>query len=328
MVAGGRVTGCRGSLSIQYAGGGVKAWKRKFSAVGALSVKRPRIALVAKSWISWKMGLRFGLASRAAREAATVISLTFDDGWAEDVTAASLLAAYGMRGTFYVNTGTVDTDGHVSWAELAAMAAEGHEIGGHALTHVDLTTVDTAEAHRQVGDDRTNLTARGFAAFSFAYPFGAFNAEAQRIVRGCGYLSARGASGLRNITAQNDSRRHALAIPPPNPFALPTPCCIRSHTPLTALQNYIVHAERGGGGWVPLTLHRIGDDCGGDAPAPSMSPATFEGLLAWLKLRARRGTVVQTVADVILRQPGRRRRSLSWVPAEREAAVRAATRAW
>jgi peptidoglycan/xylan/chitin deacetylase (PgdA/CDA1 family) len=254
------------------------------------------------SW--WTDIGRLGLGSGAAREAATVISLTFDDGWAEDVTAASLLAAYGMRGTFYVNTGAVDTGGHVSWADLAAMAAEGHEIGGHALTHVELTRADAAEARRQVGDDRTNLTARGFAAFDFAYPFGAFNADGQRIVRECGYLSARGAFGLRNITTRNDSRRHALALPPPNPFAIPTPCCIRADTPLTALQNYIRHAEREGGGWVPFVFHRICEDCRDDDPAPSMSPATFEGLLAWLKPRARRGTVVRTVADVILRQLG------------------------
>jgi peptidoglycan/xylan/chitin deacetylase (PgdA/CDA1 family) len=245
--------------------------------------------------------------------AATVISVTFDDGWADNVTAASLLRDYGMRGTFYVNTNTVGTSAHLSWAQLAAMEADGHEIGGHALDHVDLTGVDAREAHRQILDDRARLTARGFAASSFAYPFGAFNSTVEHIVRDSGYASARGAFGLRkigyasarsalrlrSITARRDSRPYALPMPPPNPFAIVTPCCITADTPLSALQNYIKRAEDAGGGWVPLTLHRICDDCGGDAPAPSMSPATFERLLAWLEPRASRGTVVRTVADVI-----------------------------
>ena len=258
--------------------------------------------------------------------AATVISVTFDDGWADNVTAASLLRDYGMQGTFYVNTNTVGTSAHLSWAQLAAMEADGHEIGGHALDHVDLTGVNAREAHRQILDDRASLTARGFAASSFAYPFGAFNSTVEHIVRDSGYASARGAFGLRrigyasarrafgvrkieypsargalrlrSITARRDSRPYALPIPPPNPFAIVTPCCITADTPLSALQNYIMRAEEAGG-WVPLTLHRICDDCGGDAPAPSMSPATFERLLAWLEPRASRGTEVRTVADVI-----------------------------
>jgi peptidoglycan/xylan/chitin deacetylase (PgdA/CDA1 family) len=257
------------------------------------------------SWGARFRGLAF--ARRPGRDTATSISLTFDDGSATNVTAASLLAEHGMRGTFYVNTSTVDTEGHVSWANLDAMAAQGHEIGGHALEHVDLTRVGTAEARRQVGDDRATLTARGFAALSFAYPFGEFNAAVERIVRDCGYLSGRGAFGLRNITAPDDRRRYALPIPPRNPFAIPTPCCIRADTPLAALQSYIVHAEREGGGWVPITLHRVCDDCHGD-PATSLRLATFAGLLAWLEPRASRGTVVRTVADVIVPHALRKRR--------------------
>ncbi len=228
-----------------------------------------------------------------------VASLTFDDGWADNVRAASLLADHGMRGTFYVNTNTVGTRDRLSWPQLGAMAAAGHDIGGHTLDHVDLTTVTGPEARRQVADDRRNLLARGFAALSFAYPFGEFNEAAQRIVRECGYTSARAASGLRNLTARHDPRSRVLPIPPPNPFAILTPCCIRADTPLFVLQLYIGKAERRGRGWIPLTLHRISDDGGGDGPAPSMSAATFEGLLAWLERRASRGTVVRTVADVV-----------------------------
>jgi peptidoglycan/xylan/chitin deacetylase (PgdA/CDA1 family) len=65
-----------------------------------------------------------------ARAATTVVSLTFDDGWANQTTAASALDAHGMKGTFYVNTNTVGTSGHLSWAQLEAFDSAGNEVTG------------------------------------------------------------------------------------------------------------------------------------------------------------------------------------------------------
>jgi peptidoglycan/xylan/chitin deacetylase (PgdA/CDA1 family) len=228
----------------------------------------------------------------------TVVSLTFDDGWGDQATAIPILQAHGMRGTFFINSSSVGAGNRLSWAQLEAIDAAGQEIAGHTLDHLDLTTMPEAEARRQVCDDRANLVARGFVTRSFAYPFGEYNTTVKTIVRDCGYASGRGAFGLRNITATNDSRPYAGPIPPPDPYAVLTPCCINSTTTLSALQNYIIQAENGGGGWVPFVLHRICDGCG-DTEAPSMSPATLQAFLDWLQPRAAQGTVVQTVAQVI-----------------------------
>lgn len=233
--------------------------------------------------------------SAPATAAQTVVSLNFDDGTADQNAARSILAPRGMIATFYISTGKIGASGFLSWSELAALNADGHEIAGHTLDHVDLTAVDSAEARRQVCDDRTNLTARGFIARSFAYPYGEYDSAVETIVQECGYASGRAAFGLRNITAPNDSRPYAGSIPPPDPYAVLTPCCIDSATPLSALQNYITQAENNGGGWVPLVLHRVCDGCG----EPSISPATLAALLDWLQPRASHGTVVRTVSQVI-----------------------------
>jgi peptidoglycan/xylan/chitin deacetylase (PgdA/CDA1 family) len=128
-----------------------------------------------------------------------VVSLTFDDGWANQYDTVSTLAAHGMKGTYYVNTGQAGTSGFMSWDQLVALDAAGHEVTGHTLDHVDLVAVGATEARRQICDDRQNLVSRGFIAKSFAYPFGAYDTTTESIVRDCGYASGRGAFGLRNI---------------------------------------------------------------------------------------------------------------------------------
>jgi peptidoglycan/xylan/chitin deacetylase (PgdA/CDA1 family) len=225
------------------------------------------------------------------------VSLTFDDGWADQAEARSILAEHGMNATFFVNTNEIGTTGHLSWTQLDAFNADGNEITGHTLDHLDLTTLALTEARRQVCDDRANLVAHGFIARSFAYPFGEYDSTAKTIVQECGYASGRGAFGLRNITSTTDTRPYAERIPPLDRYGIRTPCCIRSDTTASTLQNYITGAENAGGGWVPLVLHRICDNCG-DTPAPSMSPATLDAFLDWLQPRAAQGTVVQTVGQV------------------------------
>jgi peptidoglycan/xylan/chitin deacetylase (PgdA/CDA1 family) len=238
-------------------------------------------------------------APAGAGAAQTVVSLTFDDGWDDQYATVSTLAAHGMKGTYYVNTGDTGESGHLSWEQLVAMDAAGHEVTGHTLDHVDLVTVGATEARRQICEDRQNLLTRGFIAKSFAYPFGSYDTTAKSLVRDCGYGSGRGAFGLRNITSTTDTRPFASTIPPPDPYEILTPCCIRSDVTLTQLQNYIIGAENNGGGWVPLVLHRICANCGGDDPAPSVTPTQFQAFVDWLAQRSTQGTVVRTVAQVM-----------------------------
>jgi peptidoglycan/xylan/chitin deacetylase (PgdA/CDA1 family) len=44
----------------------------------------------------------------------TVVSLTFDDGYDNHVTAGQVLAQHGARGTFYINSGDLDTTRHLT----------------------------------------------------------------------------------------------------------------------------------------------------------------------------------------------------------------------
>jgi hypothetical protein len=244
----------------------------------------------------------FGLVRSSPVSAApgqTIVSFTFDDGRQTQYSARGPLAAHGMRGTFYINSGVVadTTDGfYMTWAQIQGLAADGNEITGHSLTHPHLVNLSSDAARHEICDDRTNLLNRGFTPVaSFAYPYAEYNATVQSIVRECGYTSARGVGGIRSGN-QCGGCPIAETIPPGDAYATLTPEDISSQTSLATMQSYVTQAEQGGGGWVQFVFHGIGDR--GGVPL-----SQFSAFLDWLQPRAVNGTVVRTVYEAISGAP-------------------------
>jgi peptidoglycan/xylan/chitin deacetylase (PgdA/CDA1 family) len=222
-------------------------------------------------------------ASPAGRD--TIVSLTFDDGNADNFDAASVLDQHNLRATWYIPSGLVGTPGYMSWDQLQALQAAGHEIGGHSLDHARLDGLPSAELQHQVCDDRRALQARGFEASSFAYPFGAYDPAATQAVQDCGYLSAR------TIGAGPDS------IPPLDPFQLRAYPYIVNDTAFSKLQRYVSGVRKEGGGWLILIFHHVCDDCDYFAVAPGV----FQRFVPWLAEEQAQGRVkVRTVGEIIL----------------------------
>jgi peptidoglycan/xylan/chitin deacetylase (PgdA/CDA1 family) len=140
-----------------------------------------------------------------ARIRAPVVGLacaTFDDGYEDNLTVAlPILRELGLSATVYVATGLVGRpspwmrDGAgvrmLEAGELRELAAAGVEVGGHTVTHPDLTAVDAATCRREVRDGKRELEAlAGRPVTSFAYPFFRFDDVARAAVRDAGYASA------------------------------------------------------------------------------------------------------------------------------------------
>jgi peptidoglycan/xylan/chitin deacetylase (PgdA/CDA1 family) len=232
--------------------------------------------------------------SATRRRGTTIVSLTFDDGSADQGLVPALLTSHGMRGTFYVNSGNIGKSGWLTWDQLREFAALGNEVAGHTLDHVRLTTLTPTEARRQIRDDRRALFAHGFEATSFAYPYGESNSTIEEIVRDSGYNSGRRAWGLRS--AANCPRcPHAETVPPADPYRLKTCDNPTIDMSLSSIQRFITAAEKRGGGWVTLVFHHIGDA----SQRYSTTQADVAALLAWLQPRDARGTIVKTVQEVI-----------------------------
>jgi len=213
----------------------------------------------------------------------TTVSLTFDDGDADNYDVRPILAENNLRATFYIVSGFTGTDGFMTGEQLRGLYEDGNEIGGHSLSHIKLTDVRGADLRREVCQDRLNLLAQGFEVVSFAYPFGHYDEESRKTVMDCGYNSAR------VVTDGPDT------VPAGDAFALQAMPYIVSDTRLPKMLRYITQVEDAGGGWVVFVFHHVCKGC--DQYAIDLD--TFTGFAEWLKDAQANGLVVKTVGEVV-----------------------------
>ena len=229
----------------------------------------------------------------------TVVSLTFDDGDADQLTGGRILQAHGLRGTFYIITGAIGTPGYLTLADLHKLAAGGQEIGGHTVSHLDLTQVSPAEARRQVCAGRDILAGWGFRATSFAYPGAFYSPSLEKTVRDCGYSNARIASGLRSSGCPRC--RVSETTPPASRYAIRTPGQLDGRWTLAGLQRLVRSVQSSGGGWLPIVFHHI---CSaGHCPPLSVRASLLAQFARWLVQQRPAGVQVRTVGEVAGGQP-------------------------
>ena len=141
-----------------------------------------------------RMGLRaIGIADltrTAARgeSAQRAVLLTFDDGYGDQFRYAfPILQRLHERATFFINTGSIGTAGHLTWAEVRIMARAGMSIECHAIDHVDLASLGADEQTYQIEGCIAQLQAHlPGSVQAFAYPSGAFDALTIALVRAAG----------------------------------------------------------------------------------------------------------------------------------------------
>jgi peptidoglycan/xylan/chitin deacetylase (PgdA/CDA1 family) len=225
------------------------------------------------------------------------VTLTFDDGVADQIVGQQLLQQHGMVGTFYINSSFIGLPGYMTRAQLDDLKANGHEIGGHTVSHQLLTSLSADEQNRQICQDRDTLLSWGYDVTSFAYPFAEFDATTKSIVSQCGYNSARAVGDLYSPHNNCSDCPATEPVPPADPYAVRTPDDVISNWTLTDLQNLVMHAELTGG-WLPLNLHHV---CATNCVVESISPTVLDQFLAWLQPRSDPtiATTVRTVQQVL-----------------------------
>jgi peptidoglycan/xylan/chitin deacetylase (PgdA/CDA1 family) len=213
----------------------------------------------------------------------TVVSLTFDDGDADNYSVRSILAENNLHATFYVVSGFTNSNGYMTDGQLRDLYNDGNEIGGHTLSHVNLSDVRGEELKREVCQDRSNLVAYGFEVTSFAYPFGHYDDESKQVVMDCGYENARGVSDGPET------------VPPVDMYGLRAMPYIVSDTRLPKMMRYITQVNDAGGGWVIFVFHHVCDGCDQYA----IKPDVFSRFAQWLGEQQSNGLVVRTVGEVV-----------------------------
>lgn len=139
------------------------------------------------------------------------IMITFDDGYRDAFFKASpALLSLGMRATAYVITERISgpDPNFLTWTLLGALEKRGIEIGSHALTHSDLTTLSDAELLAELTKSRRALERRlGHRVPWLCYPYGAYDARVARFAQRAGYLLA-----VTTEPGQIQSARQPLAL--------------------------------------------------------------------------------------------------------------------
>lgn len=204
-----------------------------------------------------------------------------------------MLAEHGLRATFYVSSGSIGEPNRLTWPQLRHMQAIGHEIGGQTLNHARLPGIPAARLRHEICRDRERLLAHGLAADAFAFPFGAYTSTARDVVIGCGYASARLASGIAGAGRLCPGCPSAESVPPRNRWAIRTPPGVRQTSTVRRITRSITAAQRSGGGWVPVLLHQVCNRCNRYA----ITVGDLDRLLGWL--RRRPGVEVRTVSQLL-----------------------------
>jgi peptidoglycan/xylan/chitin deacetylase (PgdA/CDA1 family) len=156
-----------------------------------------------------------------------LVTTSWDDDAVSGLRVAELLAARGLRGTFYTPTARLGQQAMFSSGDLRRLAAEEFEIGAHTVSHAILTRVSRQEVSREVGECKQTLQQiLGREVTMFCYPKGRCNAEVEQAVKQAGYQGAR---GTRMLSTSADFL----------PFAVPTTVQAYPHTRANYVRNLV-----------------------------------------------------------------------------------------
>ena len=128
------------------------------------------------------------------------LTFSYDDAQIYDRRLVSIFNQYGMKGTFHLNSGTLDQDGFVTSSEVESLYAN-HEVACHAVTHPYFNQLSDAQAAMEIYEDRQALeTYSGRIVRGFSYPFGEYNDRLIEIAGNLGIVYSRTVLSTMNFT--------------------------------------------------------------------------------------------------------------------------------
>lgn len=132
------------------------------------------------------------------------LTLSYDDGRDHDRRLVKIFNDYGLKGTFHLNGGMLNSEVKVSLEELATLY-KGHEVACHALTHPFLERLPRTEVMREVWKDREILEQYvSYPVTGMSYPYGSSDTAVVEILRNCGIEYCRTTVATKKLTLPDD----------------------------------------------------------------------------------------------------------------------------
>lgn len=141
------------------------------------------------------------------------VVITFDDGFAAQMSAFESLKRHNMKATFYIIDGGVASnwcigagrryndplqpasgcgDAYMNWDQIRELDRSGLiTIGGHTVNHRNLATLSDVDQRYEIITGKAILEEQlGHVVRHFAYPYGTYNPDSIAIAREAGYATA------------------------------------------------------------------------------------------------------------------------------------------
>ena len=158
------------------------------------------------------------------------VTLSYDDGVAQDIRLIELLDRYGLRATFNLNPDRQRADAvfvkppitvrHLTMEELPAVYAN-HEVAGHTCSHLHLELADEATVREEIARCRDTLAQRfGREITGMAYPYGTYTDRVVEIAREEGMRYARTCIQTETFAVPTDLMRLPTTCRHANPRLL------------------------------------------------------------------------------------------------------------
>ncbi len=225
-------------------------------------------------------GLPASSVSAASFTKGVKVSFTFDDGFASTLLAADVLAEFGYTGTAYVTTDCIGKGRvancaaskeyeYLTWESVATLQDQyGWEIGSHTVTHASLPDVPYQDMAAELRDSKAALVARGYAAESFALPYGHYNNE----------VLAEGAKYYSSIRRFEDTENNVY----PYNGRLVMIRGVQAGISVEKVKGYIDQATANGY-WLVLVFHEISETASREPDDYEYTPAELREIAAYIQ---------------------------------------------
>lgn len=143
------------------------------------------------------------------------VVITFDDGYRDFYTDAfPILKKYQAKATAYIVPNFLDRPNYMFVSQVEEIIKSGLvEIGAHTLNHVYLKGIDAKIAKEEIAESKKELEKKfNIEVVSFAYPYGAFDQETEKLVKEAGFKTA--VSTILGIAVSRENRYFIYRIRP------------------------------------------------------------------------------------------------------------------
>ncbi len=126
------------------------------------------------------------------------LTLSYDDGVAQDIRLIGIMSKYGIKGTFNINAGCIGEEdatdhGRLSKKQILELYPKsGNEVAIHGWEHPFLESLPNVNATAEILRDRSEIEKMfGTIVRGMAYPYGTYSDDVVNSLKACGIAYSR-----------------------------------------------------------------------------------------------------------------------------------------